>query len=127
MYRIIISLFSSLRLYYLRCVYFFRDRAFIKMYNLPKLSKNEMSIVKQTWPCLSLKRFDLIYLRMYKKEYGFDPYFICDYQMQQILKKRIYRFEFLHWKIKECLIFILINYHCLKFLCVVFQMCSIIN
>ena len=87
MYRIIISLFSSLRLYYLRCVYFFRDRAFIKMYNLPKLSKNEMSIVKQTWPCLSLKRFDLIYLRMYKKEYGFDPYFICDYQMQQILKK----------------------------------------
>ena len=87
MYRIIISLFSSLRLYYLRCVYFFRDRAFIKMHNLPKLSKNEMSIVKQTWPCLSLKRFDLIYLRMYKKEYGFDPYFICDYQMQQILKK----------------------------------------
>ena len=64
-----------------------RDKVFIRKHSLPHLTKEERRILKETWPCFDLKEKDLIYVKLYKKEYGFNPYFICDYPLQLLLKK----------------------------------------
>ena len=64
------------------------DKWIEKMYHLPLLSKEELLEVKRVWPCFKrINNKDLIYLRKYKQEYGFDPYFLCDYQYTNLLRK----------------------------------------
>lgn len=81
------KLLENIRFRYFRHTLYKRDKNFIKEHSLPKLSKSEWESLKATWPCFKLKESDLIYLKLYKKEQGFDPYFICDYPLQLILKK----------------------------------------
>lgn len=44
--------------------------------DLPDLSDTEISELKKTWPFLKFQRDDLYWARLYKKEYGFNPFFI---------------------------------------------------
>lgn len=64
------------------------DKWIEKKYHLPLLSKDELLEVKRVWPCFKrINNNDLIYLRKYKQENGFDPYFLCDYQYTDLLRK----------------------------------------
>lgn len=63
------------------------DEWMLLTHNLPKLSKEELDVVKQTWPCFDINDKDLTYLKMYKQVYGFNPYFLTDYYFQFILNK----------------------------------------
>lgn len=81
------SIIRKCKKLHFRYYLYIRDKHLIKLHNLPKLSRSEMKEVKQTWPCFNFRQSDLIYLRMYKKEYGFDPYFICDHHLGYILEK----------------------------------------
>lgn len=87
MKQVLIKLFNTIQTIRLRNSVYKRDKIFIKKHSLPKLTKDEINVIKETWPCFNLKEKDLIYTKLYKKEYGFDPYFICDYSLQKILKK----------------------------------------
>lgn len=87
MKQIIKNLFDTLQTIRLRNSVYKRDKMFIKKHSLPKLTKKERKEIEEVWPCFDLKEKDLIYTKIYKKEYGFDPYFICDYSLQKILKK----------------------------------------
>lgn len=87
MKQIIKNLFDTLQTIRLRNSVYKRDKIFIKKHSLPQLTKKERKEIEEVWPCFDLKEKDLIYTKIYKKEYGFDPYFICDYSLQKILKK----------------------------------------
>lgn len=63
------------------------DAWLIDTYNLPPLSRQELQEVQLVWPCFRISDKDLTYLKMYKKEKGFDPYFLTDYYFQFILDK----------------------------------------
>ena len=67
--------------------YYKRDKHFILDLSLPKLSKSELKSIQAAWPSLSIKNKDLIWARIYKKERSFSPYFLCDYQYGEILKR----------------------------------------
>lgn len=64
-----------------------RDFRFMKIHELKWLSKEELTEIRRVWPCFDIQKEDLIYSMMYKKVYGFNPYFINDYQLSTILKK----------------------------------------
>jgi len=64
-----------------------RDKWMVKTMSLPPLSKQELQQIHEVWPWLQLNNKDLIWVRMYKKEHGFDPYFITDWQLHFILKQ----------------------------------------
>ena len=81
------KLLQMLRKRRLRKKYYNRDIHLVALHNLEWFSKREMAEIRNVWPMLDIKRCDLIYSMMYKKEYGFDPYFLNDFQYQEILKK----------------------------------------
>ena len=65
------------------------DAWMIDEYHLPELKDEEVALFKETWPCFpSVDKRDLIYLRMYKHVYGFDPYYLPDFLFfEYIIKK----------------------------------------
>lgn len=67
--------------------YYRRDRHFIVDLSLPKLNKSELNKIRATWPAFKFKSKDLVWLRIYKKEKSFSPYFLCDYQYSRLLKR----------------------------------------
>ena len=71
----------------LRNVFYNRDKWLIKELDLPKLSREEFNQVKEIWPCFDFKMKDLIFMRLYKKEHGFDPYYLCDFQYSYVLDR----------------------------------------
>ena len=87
MKQLIKSLFDKIKEYRIRRSVYKRDKIFISKHLLPRLTKDEKRIIKETWPCFDLKENDHIYMKLYKKEYGFNPFFICDYPLQLILKR----------------------------------------
>ena len=87
MKQLIKSLFDKIQEYRIRRSVYKRDKVFISKHSLPRLTQDEKRIIKETWPCFDLKEDDLIYMKLYKKEYGFNPYVICDYPLQLILKR----------------------------------------
>lgn len=64
-----------------------RDSWMVDECNLPRLSKQEIEDANKMWPFCKVNERDLIWLRMYKKEYGFDPSFVTDYQLLLIFRK----------------------------------------
>lgn len=64
------------------------DAWLLKKYNLPKLTRDEYQNYCDTWSCFKVSPKDLAYVRMYKKEYGFDPYFIPDYEFYRYVIPR---------------------------------------
>lgn len=81
------QIIEKIRLAYFRYSVYIRDKKLIKKHALPKLTKKELQEINKIWSNFNLKESDLIYTRVYKKEYSFDPYLICDYALQLILKK----------------------------------------
>lgn len=63
-----------------------RDKHFINDLNLPKLSKKEKDEIRKAWPCFKFSNLDFIWMRIYKAEHGFDPYYLCDHQYSLLLK-----------------------------------------
>ena len=65
------------------------DAWMINEYNLPELTSVEVESFKQTWPCFpSVDKRDLTYLRMYKYMYGFNPFFLPDFQFYEYIIKK---------------------------------------
>lgn len=55
--------------------------------DLPKLSSEEKSMVKQTWPGITFLPMDWVGLRVYKKIRGFSPYYLAPCWYNEIRKK----------------------------------------
>lgn len=56
---------------------------------LPELTNAEYSELKRTWPFLKFRRNDVYWARLYKMEYGFDPYFISSINQCYELRAKI--------------------------------------
>ena len=64
------------------------DRKQLQAVDLPELTDAEIKELKKTWPFLKFNKKDVYWARMYKKEYGFDPFFISSVnQMYQLRAK----------------------------------------
>ena len=44
-----------------------------KQKHLPRLTREEKRLIKQTWPTLEINAFDYTWSRIWKKEHGFSP------------------------------------------------------
>ena len=64
-----------------------RDRRLVKKYDLPALTPDEVRAIREAWPCLDIRKADLVWSRINKKLNGFSPYFLNDFQYWQILCK----------------------------------------
>ena len=65
------------------------DKKQMRFVNLPDLTNSEYEELKQTWPFLKFKKNDLYWARLYKKEFGFDPYFISSVNQCYQLRAKI--------------------------------------
>lgn len=54
---------------------------------LPKLTPKEYELLKSTWPCFKFTKRDVLWARVYKKELGFDPYYISVGYHSILIKK----------------------------------------
>lgn len=70
-------------------VYFYkRDKFLLKEHDYPKITKEELKLIRKTWPCFKFYgQKDLTWFRIYKKEHGFSPFFIDALQIKYVLKK----------------------------------------
>ncbi len=60
---------------------------FLRYGKLPHLTHNEKQQIQKTWPSLTFHAMDYIWHRIYKKEYGFSPYFMGEMQVWYMLEK----------------------------------------
>lgn len=81
------KILQKYRQYKKRQSFYKRDSKFINLHSLENISKKELFEIKKIWPYFDIHEKDLIYSMMYKKENGFSPYFINDYQFGYILEK----------------------------------------
>ncbi len=65
---------------------YYRDKHFISELDLPVLTKWERAEIKRIWPCFKFRDIDFIWMRIYKAEHGFDPYYLCDHQYAKLLR-----------------------------------------
>ncbi len=69
------------------------DKGQMQNVDLPNLTDSELRELKKTWPFLKFCNKDLYWIRLYKKEYGFNPYFISSvnqcYQLRSKINPRI--------------------------------------
>lgn len=61
----------------------------MKHLSLPKLTSEEYFLLQKTWPCFKFEKNDVIWARLYKKEFGFDPYYICVSYHSVLIKQRL--------------------------------------
>lgn len=80
------SLLNKIYFEYDRLRDYNRDKHLINDLNLPKLSKKEKEEIRKVWPCFKFSNLDFIWMRIYKAEHGFDPYYLCDHQYAQLLR-----------------------------------------
>lgn len=64
------------------------DEWLFDKWHLPPLTDKEYIDFCTMWSCFKVKPRDLAYVRMYKKEHGFDPYFMPDYEFYQYVIPR---------------------------------------
>ena len=65
-----------------------RDKVLLKERKYPKITKQELQLIRKTWPCFRYYgQKDLIWYRIYKQEHGFSPYFIDALQIKYVLEK----------------------------------------
>ena len=64
-----------------------------KHLDLPELTSEEFLLLQKTWPCFRFGKKDVIWAKLYKKEYGFDPYFISSGYHSIVIKDRINPYE----------------------------------
>ena len=65
------------------------DKRQMQFVDLPELSEAEFKELKRTWPFLKFNKNDVYWARLYKKEYGFDPYFISSVNQCYQLRAKI--------------------------------------
>lgn len=80
------SLLNKVYFAYDRLRDYYRDKHLISELNLPKLTKKEKKEIRGVWPCFKFCNLDFIWMRIYKAEHGFDPYFLCDHQYAILLR-----------------------------------------
>ena len=80
------SILSQIYYEYDRIRDYNRDKHLINDLNLPKLSKKEKEEIRKVWPCFKFSNLDFIWMRIYKAEHGFDPYYLCDHQYAALLR-----------------------------------------
>lgn len=66
--------------------YYNRDSRFEKIHSLPVLTKEEINEIKKTWPNFIFSNKNHIWSKIYKKNKEFSPYFLNDYQYEQLLE-----------------------------------------
>ena len=64
-----------------------------KHLDLPELTSEEFLLLQKIWPCFRFGKKDVIWAKLYKKEYGFDPYFISSGYHSIVIKDRINPYE----------------------------------
>lgn len=57
--------------------------------NLPELTSEEFLLLQKVWPCFKFEKKDVIWARLYKKEFGFDPYYISAGYHSIIIKQQL--------------------------------------
>ena len=65
------------------------DKRQMQYVSLPDLTESEFERLKQTWPFLKFNKNDVYWARLYKKEFGFDPYFISSVNQCYQLRAKI--------------------------------------
>lgn len=58
-----------------------------KQKHLPRLTREEKRLIKQTWPTLEINNLDYTWSRIWKREHGFSPYFVGTMWTWSILEK----------------------------------------
>lgn len=65
------------------------DKKQMQYVDLPVLTESEYEELERTWPFLKFSKDDVYWARLYKKEYGFDPYFISSVNQCYQLRAKI--------------------------------------
>lgn len=65
------------------------DVELTKHLNLPELTSEEFMLLQKTWPCFKFEKKDVIWARLYKKEFGFDPYYVSVGYHSILIKQRL--------------------------------------
>lgn len=65
------------------------DKRQMQYVDLPNLANSEFEELKRIWPFLKFKKNDIYWARLYKKEYGFNPYFISSVNQCYQLRAKI--------------------------------------
>lgn len=65
------------------------DKRQMQYVDLPALTESEYKELERTWPFLKFNKDDVYWARFYKKEYGFDPYFISSVNQCYQLRAKI--------------------------------------
>ena len=60
-----------------------------KHLSLPELTSEEFLLLQKTWPCFEFKEKDVLLARLYKKENGFDPFYISVGYHSIIINKQL--------------------------------------
>lgn len=69
------------------------DVELTKHLRLPELTSEEFDLLQKTWPCFKFGEKDVLLARLYKKENGFDPFYISSSYHGIIIEKQIIPFN----------------------------------
>lgn len=61
--------------------------------SLPELTSEEYVLLQKTWPCFRFSKKDVLWARVYKKEFGFDPYYISVGYHSILIKQQLNPFK----------------------------------
>lgn len=65
-----------------------KDKFLLEEQEYPLITDDEFRQIKETWPCFKyFGQDDLTWFRIYKKNFGFSPYFVDALQIKYILEK----------------------------------------
>lgn len=65
------------------------DVELTKHLSLPDLTSEEFKLLQKTWPCFNFGKKDVLLAKLYKKENGFDPYYISSSYHGVLIEKAI--------------------------------------
>lgn len=65
------------------------DVELVSPLTLPELTSEELMLLQKTWPCFKFEKDDVLWPRLYKKENGFDPYYICSSYHGILLERQL--------------------------------------
>ena len=60
-----------------------------KHLNLPELTPKEYALLQETWPCFKFTKKDILWARVYKELFGFDPFYISVGYHSILIKKQL--------------------------------------
>jgi len=81
------EIIGCLRTQHMRKYFARRDSWMIDECQLPHLSNSEIKKINEVWPFVKVTEKDLVWQRVFKKEIGFNPLFLTDYQLLHVFRK----------------------------------------